>query len=145
MKNWKAKGGNYAHIKGGSGKRSTFEIEVDENLQLLGVEADYEKNTIEYVVPESKHKYTPDFKLPNGIYIESKGWLTSDDRKKHIYIKKQHPEIDIRFVFQSPGGKIYKGSKTTYSQWADKNGFKWAKKYVPKEWIEEAPRQTFFG
>ena len=57
------------------------------------------------------------------------------------------PELDIRFVLQSPNGKIYKGSKTTYAEWCNKNGFKWANKEIPQEWIEEKPKQsqTFFG
>ena len=52
--------------------------------------------------------------------------------------------IDLRFVLQSPNGKIYKGSKTTYAQWCEKNGFKWAKKEIPQEWIDEKPTQNFF-
>ena len=39
--------------------------------------------------------------------------------------------MDLRFVLQSPNGKIYKGSKTTYGQWCEKNGFKWSKEGNP--------------
>ena len=43
--------------------------------------------------------YIPDFVLDNGIIIETKGLFTSEDRRKHIEVQKQHPELDIRFVF----------------------------------------------
>ena len=36
--------------------------------------------------------YTPDFVLPNGIIIETKGRFTVADRRKHLLIKKQHPK-----------------------------------------------------
>ena len=45
--------------------------------------------------------YTPDFLLPNGIIIETKGRFTPEDRRKHLLIKKQHPDLDIRFVFST--------------------------------------------
>ena len=83
--------------------------------------------------------------LPNDIFIESKGWFLPEDRKKHLLIKEQNPDMDLRFVLQSPNGKIYKGSKTTYAQWCEKNGFKWAKKEIPQEWIDEKPITNFFG
>ena len=28
------------------------------------------------------------------------------DRKKHLLIKEQHPELDIRFVFSRAGNKL---------------------------------------
>lgn len=84
-------------------------------------------------------KYTPDFVLSNGIWIEAKGRLDGPDRTKHLAIKKQHPEIDIRFVFQRdnpiPGTK----NKTRYSEWAQKNGFKFTvspKGEVPEDWLK---------
>ena len=58
--------------------------------------------------------YTPDFQLDNGILIETKGIFDSEDRNKHIQVRSQHPELDIRFVFSNAKGKLYKGSKTTY-------------------------------
>jgi len=136
---------DWDHIKRSKGFKSGLEVNIAEQLIIQGIDPEYETVQINYIVPEKKHIYTVDFKLPNGILIESKGWLKPDDRKKHIFIKKQHPEIDLRFVLQSPNGKIYKGSKTTYSQWCEKNGFKWAKKSIPQEWIDERPTETFFG
>ena len=51
-------------------------------------------------------------------------------------IKKQYPELDIRFVFMNANNKIYKGSKTTYAMWANKHGFEWAEKNIPEEWLK---------
>ena len=48
-------------------------------------------------------------------------------------------------LLQSPNGKIYKGSKTTYSQWCEKHGFKWAGKEIPQSWIDEKEKVNFFG
>ncbi len=81
--------------------------------------------------------YTPDFELDNGILIETKGLFSAADRRKHIEIKAQHPELDIRFVFSNARAKLYKGAKSRYSDWCDKYGFKWADKEVPEEWLEE--------
>ena len=106
---------------------------------------EYESEKLAYVIPASKHTYNPDFKLPNGIFIETKGRFTLEDRKKHLLIKAQKPDLDIRIVFQNPNAKLNKRSKTTYGMWADKNGFKWATKQVPIEWINEEPKTFLFG
>ena len=51
---------------------------------------------------------------------------------------EQHPDKDIRFVFQNPNTKIAKGSKTTYAIWCQKKlAARWAKKDVPTEWLME--------
>jgi hypothetical protein len=68
-----------------------------------------------YITPATPHKYCPDFRLPNGIYIETKGRFETADRKKHLLIKEQHPELDIRFVFTRSKSTISKTSKTTYA------------------------------
>ena len=120
------------------GYRSGLEEKTAADLKARGVHAPFEPFKIVYSKPETNHTYTPDFELPNGIIIETKGRLVIDDRKKHILIKKQRPELDIRFVFQRASNPIRKGSKTTYSMWAEKEGFKWAEKTIPQEWIDEA-------
>jgi hypothetical protein len=125
------------------GFRSGLEEAIAEQLESLGVAYEFEKLTVHYTVPESKHKYTPDFEiLSNGIIVESKGRFLPDDRKKHLLIKKQHPNLDIRFVFSNPKQKISKVSQTTYSDWCNKWGFKWASKQIPEEWINETRNDT---
>lgn len=106
-------------------------------LQDHGLKVDYESIKVPYTVPERKAKYTPDFPLPNGIIIETKGKLEPKDRAKHLLIKLQHPDLDIRFVFQRPYDPIVKGSATTYAAWADKHGFKWATRIIPEAWLHE--------
>lgn len=119
------------------GFRSGFEKNINEQIQSLGIESMYETEKIKYIIPESSHTYTPDFLLPNGIFVETKGRLTLEDRKKHLLIRDQHPDKDIRFLFQNSGVKLNKGSRTTYAQWCIKNGFKYADKLIPKSWFDE--------
>lgn len=135
---------NWEHIQRSKGLRSGLEESVNNQLLESGIDGEYEQHVIEYVIPQSNHKYKPDFRLPNNIFIETKGRFLKEDREKHILIKNQHPHLDIRFVFTYPNSRIYKGSKTTYAQWCDKHGFKWAKKEIPNEWINEPPKQSFF-
>jgi len=118
------------------GYRSGLEMDINEALEEKGIEGEYEKHVIKYTIPESNHKYTPDFKLPNGIFIESKGRFMLDDQKKHILIRAQHPDLDIRFVFQNSKAKIRKGSKTTYADWCAKHGFMFADKVIPDAWLK---------
>lgn len=118
------------------GFRSGLEIKVSEQLKESGVKFEYETTKIKYVVPESTHTYTPDFTFPNGLIVETKGRFLAADRKKHLLIQKQHPELDIRFVFQNSNNKITKGSKTSYADWATKHGFQYADKEIPKEWLK---------
>ena len=118
-----------------AGFRSGLEQDNAAWLDTLGVKYTYEKKKIRYV---TKPKiYTPDFVLSNGIIVETKGRFISSDRAKHLLIKEQHPDLDIRFVFSNANNRLSKKSSTTYAQWCDRHGFKWADQRVPKEWTEE--------
>lgn len=82
------------------------------------------------------HDYHPDFTLGNGLILEAKGHLDQDDRRKMLAVKEQHPEKDIRFIFQNPNGPILKGSKTTYAAWCTKKGFPYCSyRAIPKSWL----------
>ena len=81
--------------------------------------------------------YTPDFILANGIIIETKGRFLASDRRKHLAIKKQHPQLDIRFVFENSKNKLRKGAKSTYGQWCIKYGFRYYDRIVPEDWLKE--------
>jgi hypothetical protein len=96
----------------------------------------YEHLKISYQVNETR-TYTPDWQLPNGIIVESKGRFVAADRKKHLLIKQQYPHLDIRFVFSNSKAKINKGSKTSYADWCNKFGFTYADKLIPEGWINE--------
>lgn len=123
------------------GYRSGLEEKLADQLKKAGVACKYEGMVITYIKPESSHRYTPDFPLPNGIIVESKGRFVTADRQKHLLIKKQHPHLDIRFVFSSSKARISKTSKTTYADWCNKHGFQFADKLIPEAWLHEAPKQ----
>ena len=118
------------------GYRSGFEHKVSDQLKENKIKFEYETTVINYIKPETNHTYTIDFTLPNGILVETKGRWVLEDRKKHLLIKKQHPELDIRMVFQSSKTKIRKGSKTTYAMYCDKHDIPWAEKIVPESWLK---------
>ncbi|APW79758.1 endonuclease [Pectobacterium phage MA1A] len=118
--------------------RSGLEDKVSKQLEAKGVKFDYEMWKIPYVIPASNHFYTPDFLLPNGIFVETKGLWDSDDRKKHLLIREQFPMLDIRLVFSSSRTKLYKGSPTSYAEWCEKNSIKFADKLIPVEWLKES-------
>tara|TARA_B100000575_G_scaffold31452_1_gene21165 strand:- start:4859 stop:5224 length:366 start_codon:yes stop_codon:yes gene_type:complete len=111
--------------------RSKFEESIANDLDNQKVEYEYESEKLQYTV---ERNYLPDFKLPSGIFIEAKGWFKSADQRKHRIIKKQHPNIDIRFVFQNPNVRV-QGSRMTCAEWCEKYGFKFASKLIPKEWL----------
>jgi len=119
------------------GFKSGLEENVSNQIANRGISVQYESEEVSYVIPASEHTYHPDFKLPNGIRVETKGRFVLSDRKKHLLVKQQHPELDIRFVFTNSKNKISKKSKTTYAMWCEKNGFKYADKEIPDEWFLE--------
>jgi predicted nuclease of restriction endonuclease-like RecB superfamily len=87
----------------------------------------YESCRIPYVL--TGH-YIPDFILNTSEgtrYIECKGYLRPEHKRKMIAVKKCNPLLDIRLVFYAFNKK--------YIKWAEKNGFPWAVEMVPKEWL----------
>ena len=119
------------------GFKSGLEENISTQIENKGIEVKYESEKVNYIVPASKHTYNPDFKLPNGIFVETKGRFLAADRKKHLLVKEQNPQLDIRFVFSNSKNKISKNSKTTYALWCEKNGFKYADKEIPESWFLE--------
>ena len=114
--------------------RSQLEQRVCADLAQRGHDYGYEVEKLDYTVV---HKYTPDLTLPNGILVEIKGLFTGADRSKHLRVRKEHPDRDIRFVFQRANTRINKNSRTTYAMWCNKYGFQWAEQKVPEEWLNE--------
>jgi len=124
------------------GFRSGLEERVAEQLKTAGVPFRYEHpdDKIKYEKPAKISRYSPDFVLPNGIIVETKGRFVTADRQKHLLIKNQHPHYDIRFVFSNPNQRISKKSATTYAMWCEKNKFLYHKATIPDEWLEETKR-----
>tara|TARA_R100001460_G_scaffold63748_1_gene103955 strand:- start:210 stop:578 length:369 start_codon:yes stop_codon:yes gene_type:complete len=116
--------------------RSKFEIKIAADLGKKKIKFKYEPETFSYV-PKIR-SYTPDFYVEEkGFYIEAKGRLTTNDRVKHLMIKEQWEDLDIRFIFVQANNKILKGSKTTYADWCDRHGFLWAQGTIPMEWMDD--------
>jgi hypothetical protein len=124
------------------GFRSGLEQKAAAQIEAEGLRVAYEEFVVKYTVPERQARYTADFRLPNGIIVETKGRFVTADRKKHKLIRLQHPTLDIRIVFQNPNARISKKSATTYAKWCDDHGVKWAKAHskeapIPPEWFKE--------
>lgn len=129
--------------------RSGLEDEIATQLEKSKTKYYYERGKIGYKIPASEHIYTPDFEVFTAsgkcIIVEGKGIWVYEDRYKHLLIRQQHPELDIRFVFSSSKSKIRKGSKVTYADICEGRGrgifkgvvWQYADKKIPKSWLEE--------
>jgi len=130
-----AKKNNRSPIRTNTTYKSRFEEQFACLLHKLGLDFAYEEGQVEYILT---HFYKPDWKIGKANYvIETKGIFDQEDRRKHLAIKKQHPELDIRFVFYADN-KLYKGAKSRYSDWCKKHGFKYSVGLgIPEEWLFE--------
>ena len=115
-----------------SGLEKTISLFLSDNKYTF----DYETIKIEWE-DLCYRTYTPDFILHNGIIVETKGRFVVSDRRKHIAIQKQHPKLDIRFVFTNSKAKLQKGAKSTYGQWCEKYKFKYSDRVIPEVWLKE--------
>jgi hypothetical protein len=145
---------NHFHSSGNSkranalkhGYKSGLELTVSEQIKSTEYDLKYETEILNYIVPERKAKYTPDFVFvkKNGefMFIETKGRWTTADRTKMKHVLASNPGIDIRMVFQNPNQKLAKTSPTTYEAFAKKLGIQHvAKKDIPAEWLEECVKK----
>ncbi len=122
-----------ATVVGGIRYRSGAEAAVARDLRERGVEFCYESESFIY---ESPRIYTPDFNLPNDIHVEFKGRFTAEDRRKMLEVKRAHPKMDLRIVFQRANARLSRSPKSmTYAIWASRHGFPWAEGLVPEEWL----------
>ena len=113
--------------------RSGLEEKIADLFVELGVKYEYEPEQVPYQI---QFNYTPDFKLPNGVYLEAKGYWEPEDRRKIKAVKQQHPDLDLRMVFQSPFNTISKKSKTTYAKWCEKHDIPWTSfTNIPLDWL----------
>lgn len=106
--------------------RNKFEKKIYRQLKKAKIRFLYEGIKIPYVL--ARH-YIPDFIIttPKGkIYVETKGYLRPDDRRKLVAVKRQNPGMDIRIVFYD--------RRLVNVNWAIKNGFKYAIGSIPEEW-----------
>lgn len=112
--------------------KSGFERTIVANLKSRKVSFTYEELTLPYIL---NGEYHPDFVLKDsGIIVEAKGYLDRDSKRKMIAIRKQYPDLDIRFLFMYADKKV-PGTKQTHGEWATRNGYKWAEGEIPEEWL----------
>lgn len=125
--------------------KGTFEERVINKLEKAGVSYQYEPHNLPYTVTR---QYYPDL-LVGDIYIELKGFFRQDAQRKMKAVKAQHPDLEIRFLFQRASSPVHgakkrkDGSKMTCAEWADRYNFIWAEgEQIPEEWINESNNNT---
>ncbi len=115
--------------------RNKFEKQVSKQLKRLKVSFGYETERLNYTLSGS---YLPDFVIvmsdSRKVYVETKGYLRSEDKRKLVAVKKQHPLIDLRILFYP-----FKSQKREiqYTRWAIKNKVPYAIGKIPKEWFDD--------
>ena len=113
--------------------RSKFEAQVAHSLKKRGLAFNYEGRALPYRI---EAVYNPDFILPNGVIVETKGLFPQEDRRKMLAVKEQHPDLDIRMCFQNANVKLSRAPRSiTYWQWAERHGFLWCEGHIPTSWF----------
>lgn len=129
--------------------KSRFEKKFSESLTKLKLTWKYEPDTFQVMMPiiggqcracqtkevYAKRRYTPDFKISDKFYVETKGKFSSKDRTKILNFVQQYPEVNFRLFFMRDN-KLAKTSKVTYSAWCTKHGIVFAVGTIPKSWIK---------
>ncbi len=114
--------------------KSKLEEKVWATLKKEFPTVKYEPQRFKFIQPEIKRTYIPDFKTGrSNIFIEAKGKLDLETRKKMVWFRDSNPTVRIIFLFMNPDNKITKRSKTTYAMWATDNGFEWLD--FRKDWL----------
>lgn len=125
-------------ITGRTGLMPQFKSKLEEKvwsiLKKHFPSVKYEPQKYKFIQPEIERTYIPDFKTGrSNLYIEAKGKLDLETRKKMIWFRDSNPGIRVIFLFMNPDNKITKRSKTTYAMWATDNGFEWLD--FRKDWL----------
>ena len=115
------------------GMKSMAEVQCAAWLEEHRVQFEYESQKWDYVFKPATYK--PDFNMKR-FSIEVKGKLTAEVRRKLIAVKRSNPGKKLYLVFERANNKIRGGSKTTYGEWASKNGFPWSEKVPDKGWFK---------
>lgn len=108
---------------GTMGYRSMSEVRFATRLKDINIKFDYEKDKLNYQF--EPQKYVVDFTVDGDLLIEYKGKLDPASRRKMRAVKKCNPNVDLVMIFEKPNNKIYRGSQTTYGDWATNEGFVW--------------------
>jgi len=134
--------------------RSKFEETIASTLRVAGVKFDYETVTVTYQKEVrgsecqacgstdvyTTAKYTPDFILANGIFIEAKGKFTPRDRTKILAVLRSNNEINrdnFRILFMYDNWLTKKKLKR-YTDWCAQHDIQCAVgTEVPEEWTKK--------
>jgi predicted nuclease of restriction endonuclease-like RecB superfamily len=122
--------------------KSMGEVYLAEELRKLKSQRKIKGYKYEPEVFQYQHEvqeYTPDFKVITNndsiLFLEYKGKMTREVRKKMRSIKRCNPNKEIYMIFERAENRIEKNSKTTYKKWAEKQGFKCSNKHIEEEWL----------
>lgn len=114
-----------------------FEPIIARQLTRSKTKYQYETTSFPYTWTGS---YTPDFTVTSKsgkvFYVEVKGHLRKEDRRKLRAVKKSNPALDLRICFQRDN-RLDSKAKMTYTQWAEKAGIPWCIGSIPKKWLDE--------
>ena len=102
--------------------KSKFEKRFYEEITRLGFEFSYETDALKYRLDLL---YKPDWKVHDGLYLETKGKFDYAERRKILAVQHANPDKEVRMVFMR-NQKLGKNSKMTYGEWCDKHGIKWS-------------------
>lgn len=119
--------------------RSDLERKVADDLKSRGVAFRYEPRDrkLKYV-----SEYNPDFELPNGVLVETKGFHRDlgTALTKLLKVRRDNPDVVIRILWDNGKMKVPRkvnGKSMTAAQWSEKNGFEWAEGRIPDQWLED--------
>ena len=113
------------------------ELYVDRRKLKKAFKFSREGEVLDYTV---QGKYNPDFIIEredgHKIYVEVKGYLDENSRRKMVAVRRCHPDKDIRFLFDK-NNLLRKGAKMRLTEWALKLGFNGAAvgRKIPVEWL----------
>lgn len=105
---------------------SPFEMDLANSVLR---NAEYHPDKIEYTMPETHHTYTTDFRL-GPYFIEVKGFLRREDKKKYVAIANNIEQRGYKliFVMKNPEKKMAgsrkrkDGTYLSHKEWLEKNG-----------------------
>ena len=84
-------------------------------------------------------RHVPDFLLPNGLLIETKGVMDVTYPQKVELLAVCHPSVMKRYrvCFGNADLITPKRGTLTYAQWAHKQGITWCEGDIPESWFME--------
>lgn len=152
-KNKRSRAGRVPNVRraGSPRLKSGLENKIYYNALKRGIKVEYEPETFVYergiVGGKCRNcgsrdvariaRYTPDFRIHDGVYIEAKGKFDAATRGKMEDFIRSRPDVSIRFIFGRDNWCTGK-HKRRYSDWCSERGLKWhVGEEIPDEWVNE--------